>query len=453
MLLLIVSIFPCLVALTWGFVYLFTKGKSTAQSMLMYLLFMTSAYMFVDTYFIGGSLTIDDYRTMVWLDVIGQILVFALPVLACFYVRSIETPGPVNAIAYLLFVPGLIQSTAVIVLASVAGTDQAASFHMAYDAAGRFPVEYSGDNLIRTYSLFTKDIYTYLLLAELVAAFVYLVSESFRRGYRFGDVFRFLGKGKVSKLSNIATLLIVLFFALSIYRGAMSRLYFVEHPFISAVISLLFAAIIFVLANFGLFISVKGFTRSDLGSSRHAVYSEEYEEEPVQEEPQSGEPVLLTDEFPVDAVLPDPEPEPVAGTDAPIPGKRDSAELEKTVQSLPPQQRLFFNFSMYMVEERPYLNPELTIIDVAAALHSNRTYISALVAERYGMPFRDYINTQRINFAKTYILTHPDAILEEVAAASGFASASQFVKKFHQIENVSPRIWQANPDLVHNKVE
>lgn len=450
MLLVIVSIFPCLVALTWGFVYLSTRGKTAAQKLMMLLLFMTSAYMFVDSYFLSDSLTMDDYKLMVWLDVLGQVVVFTLPVLACLYVRSLENSNPPSPLVYALFLPGLVQSTAVLVLALVAGTDEAAAFHMAYDAAGTFPAHMDGNDLIKAYSVVTKNIYTYLLLAELIVAFVYLVSGAFRRGYRFGDVARFLGKGKVSKLSNIATLLILLFFVLCIYRGGMTRMYFLGHPLVSGIVSILFAAIIFVLAYFGLFISEKGFTRSDLGISKHADSTDAVPEISVTTSP---EPELLTDEFPVDAVLPEPEPEPAEGEDAPIRGKRDAAEMEKTVQSLPPQQRLFFNFSMYMVEERPYLNPELTIIDVATALHSNRTYISALVAERYGMPFRDYINTQRINFAKTYILTHPDAILEEVAAASGFASASQFVKKFHQIENVSPRIWQANPDLSHNKVE
>lgn len=442
MFLTIATIFPCLVALTWGFVYLFSKNKSRAQELMLVMLFLEAAYMYVDSYFINPSLSFDDYKLLVWLDVVAQYVVFALPVLACFYVATIENNRPAHPASVLFFVPGLILSTVVLVFATIVGTEPAARFLMDYDAAGGFPATYQGNAVISSYSFFTKDLFKYLFLVEFVAAFIFLFGGCFVRGYRPGDVFRFLFKGKASRLSNVTALLLIYFFLFCIIRICFPKSFLLSHQLIVALISLVFAGFIFALAYAGLFLSVSGFTRQDLGFSRHMP------EEPLgkkADEETVEAPALLTDEFPADAALP-------AGGEA-IQGKKSPEDMEKTVQSLPPQQRLFFNFSMYMVEERPYLNPELTIIDVATALHSNRTYISALVAERYGMPFRDYINTQRINFSKTYILTHPDAILEEVAAASGFASASQFVKKFHQIENVSPRIWQANPDLSHNKIE
>ena len=49
----------------------------------------------------------------------------------------------------------------------------------------------------------------------------------------------------------------------------------------------------------------------------------------------------------------------------------------------------------------------------------------------------------RIEHSKKLMLEQPDMYLEEVALRSGFASDSQFIKKFREMVGVSPRVWQA----------
>ncbi|WP_291530657.1 hypothetical protein [Bacteroides sp. UBA939] len=53
-------------------------------------------------------------------------------------------------------------------------------------------------------------------------------------------------------------------------------------------------------------------------------------------------------------------------------------------------------FEHYIQTQKPYLNPKLRITDVAADLHSNRTYVSNFINSEYGMNFSRYINLQRL---------------------------------------------------------
>ena len=104
---------------------------------------------------------------------------------------------------------------------------------------------------------------------------------------------------------------------------------------------------------------------------------------------------------------------------------------------------LLLAFVQYFVSERPYLNPDLDINDVARALHTNRTYVSALVNRNFGLRFRDYLNSQRVNYSKKVLEEHPEMMLGEVAVMSGFTSDSRFVKIFKEHTGETPRAWQA----------
>lgn len=50
----------------------------------------------------------------------------------------------------------------------------------------------------------------------------------------------------------------------------------------------------------------------------------------------------------------------------------------------------------YLENEKPYLNPEFKITDMAKDLFSNRTYISAFINREYGMNFNRFINNYRL---------------------------------------------------------
>lgn len=53
-------------------------------------------------------------------------------------------------------------------------------------------------------------------------------------------------------------------------------------------------------------------------------------------------------------------------------------------------------FEHYLREKKPYLNPNLRITDLAAGLHTNRSYISGFINKEYDMNFCRLINRCRL---------------------------------------------------------
>ena len=95
-----------------------------------------------------------------------------------------------------------------------------------------------------------------------------------------------------------------------------------------------------------------------------------------------------------------------------------------------------------MVENRLYRQKGLKITDVAAAVGSNRTYVSQWFNRECGQTFSDYINTWRIEEAKSLLLAAEAApSLSEIAEEAGFSSESAFFRNFYARTGLSPLAW------------
>ena len=81
--------------------------------------------------------------------------------------------------------------------------------------------------------------------------------------------------------------------------------------------------------------------------------------------------------------------------------------------------------SEVVVEQQAYLDPHLTIQDVADKAGYSRTYIAGLFKTELG-GFFNFINNLRLEYADKYQKEHPDATLSEVIAESGFASRTTY---------------------------
>jgi len=103
-------------------------------------------------------------------------------------------------------------------------------------------------------------------------------------------------------------------------------------------------------------------------------------------------------------------------------------------------------FEKLLINEKLFLSPSLTLVDIADRLNTNKTYISKLVNSTYNAPFPDFVNTLRVDYAEKYIVEHRDAKQHEIAKACGFQSASTFNNTFKRITGVTPKIWLATFD-------
>ena len=102
------------------------------------------------------------------------------------------------------------------------------------------------------------------------------------------------------------------------------------------------------------------------------------------------------------------------------------------------EEVLLDNFKTYMIEQKPYLNSKVSIESVAASLGTNKTTLSKLINESFGMNFRQLLNSYRVKEALRILSTNRDISFEELRIASGFNSVSTFTTSFSRFTGCTP---------------
>lgn len=96
-----------------------------------------------------------------------------------------------------------------------------------------------------------------------------------------------------------------------------------------------------------------------------------------------------------------------------------------------------------VVEGRWFLEPRLSISDVARRLATNERYVSQALNQGVGQPFSDFINGLRIDHAKKRLGASDDQILD-IALASGFNSKATFNRVFKDVAGETPSAYRAS---------
>jgi AraC-like DNA-binding protein len=100
------------------------------------------------------------------------------------------------------------------------------------------------------------------------------------------------------------------------------------------------------------------------------------------------------------------------------------------------------NIIEYFSLNKPYLDPDFSLYDMCAFFDTNRTYLSSLINQQFGMNFRSLVNTYRLEEAKTLLLksrlASQPVSLEYITYKSGFNSYATFARFFKQSEGISP---------------
>ncbi len=91
-------------------------------------------------------------------------------------------------------------------------------------------------------------------------------------------------------------------------------------------------------------------------------------------------------------------------------------------------------------ERQLYLNPSLTIVDMAVECGTNRTQLSQFFNNELGMSFRDYINRCRIEYA-VRLMASGEYKIEELAELAGFGSTTTFYRAFAKEKGMTPQRW------------
>lgn len=87
-------------------------------------------------------------------------------------------------------------------------------------------------------------------------------------------------------------------------------------------------------------------------------------------------------------------------------------------------------------KQEAYLDPHLTLQDVADRSGYNRTYVSGLIKSEYGS-FFSYINQQRLRHVDSYQQNNPSATISEAVIVSGFNSRQAYYSVKKRLESNS----------------
>ncbi len=92
-------------------------------------------------------------------------------------------------------------------------------------------------------------------------------------------------------------------------------------------------------------------------------------------------------------------------------------------------------------QEKAYLQPGLTIDDIANQLNTNRTYITRTMKAEFDTTFSSYISDKRVQYAQEMML-NTDLKQEEISERSGFNSVDAFARTFKRIVGETPERWR-----------
>ena len=98
-------------------------------------------------------------------------------------------------------------------------------------------------------------------------------------------------------------------------------------------------------------------------------------------------------------------------------------------------------FEKLIYEEKAYLNPKLTLTNLAVKIGTNRTYLSNYINHVLKKSFFDFVNSLRLEHA-TDLLLKTNLTLEVIAEKSGFNSLSTFRRYFMHVHKKSPTVYK-----------
>ena len=388
---------PFSVCAVWCLIVLFKRHKTTSDRLIMWVMGLLATSFFCGSHHMDPN---PDYEMLAIYDIVLQFSSLAVFPISCLYVRSCYEDREMTWVPYLSTIPSLLLFAISVILTSLVGLYRSAEIvRMIHNGvllqSTLTPVE-------SAYVLFTYQGYFIVFFISLSISLVYVFSRLFAGKFKFKHIVAFLRSEKSSFVANVICLFFVIFFILWAISVLFSNTFANSLSIWSSLWSLVTSVVLFMVGYVTAVPALPG-GYVNLDRLRH----------PFTAMRQS------TQEF-------------LQGIDSgPMAGVATSG-----------YDKIMDSFKQYMDNEKGFLNPALTIEEIARVLNSNRTYVSKLVNLYYGMTFRDYLNKKRMDYAKQLMADEPDASLDYISAKSGFQSSTQFIRKFRETEGLTPTVWK-----------
>jgi len=87
---------------------------------------------------------------------------------------------------------------------------------------------------------------------------------------------------------------------------------------------------------------------------------------------------------------------------------------------------------VYFENEKPYLQPDLSLSAVSKVIGTNRTYLSAVINSNFGVNFNVFVNQFRICYVEDYLKLHPKTSKDDLVYIGGFGSVSSLKRALNK---------------------
>ncbi len=124
--------------------------------------------------------------------------------------------------------------------------------------------------------------------------------------------------------------------------------------------------------------------------------------------------------------------------DGEAPMEQQEREAISLTRPTPRQEQTKQALLEYFLNEKPYLNPKLSLDEVAAAIGAKSGYLSRLINREFNVNFYTFVNDYRLDYAIGVMKSSEKPNIGELAAAAGFRSRSVFYYQFRRRTGRTP---------------
>ena len=378
--------------------------------------------------------------------IVAQLATPSLVPLIIIYLRKLRGTSTRHPLQMLWIVAPVSLLTSAILLAVIAGIDNVGIALDQYYKEGWLSLEpYRGTPL---YLFFVSSFRVYHVVnyAEIGWLTIYLIIYKIKGHYKFKTLWNYLFKNGEAPTAQVQSFVSAVIFFFLVAKTPIIKDIVNSHSWLVAIFALVVSWMVYLFCHIAMFGSKPTLRGSDLPDGWRYNYGKKNKSEITQRLLDS-----LLDDAEEDALIHAQEKigenlhieEWKAGLEVPgIPSLNQ--HIFNAVGQSWEEDSLVPKFQKMMMDEQLFLQPSLTLADVAERLGTNKTYVSKLVNNAYNVGFPELINTLRVDYAEQYILANRDAKQTEIAEKCGFLSASSFNNIFKKVTGMTPNIWKAS---------
>jgi len=409
---------PASICLMYGLMLSFRYKKNNAQVILMLMMFFTAVYSLGDAIYIMPG---EQYGASVAIDIVSALTTPIIPVLALLLLQVLLSRRNSKVALVTIVVLEVIYASMLLMSVMLAGPHDLTRLQAVLVSENRTFDMFEGLNglealplgfrtpVYQFYLLLTRPLYFLFILAGALSVIGSITHTIIVRKPKPWQFYRFLFKGGPISSYYMMAIWFFLFALLGIFRIVVGLDILRAYTHVAILYSLIETGVFYIMGAVALLLPAQKFYLKSMV------------------EPFGFESAVR------------------AAADSSEEGKKGAASSEAVAVPLPDDAgRMLAALKRLMEEDQLFLNPNLTIEDVATELNTNRVYISRIVNQLMHVTFRDYINQLRIRYSKQYMRKHPDYTQETVAVSCGYQDAASFNRKFRQLTGMTPREWMSN---------